>query len=287
LFCGLTGRWPPYEKNVEGWAKIGIRVAKGIDLEMQAIREAISDAVIVSIDPFFDIRLEHFGSLGRYLPSESEDDAIHKELITAAAVYPSSLAYGRVKPDHPLASFLKDHGVTADEIAWFEKHSARPDILGTNYYPDIAKFAKDGDFTRKGSVPLDKAAQEAATLVRNALTNAQSYFNLPVYLTETSAGLTAEAKIAYINALYDMVLDLRKEKFPLVGINWWPLFETIQWDYREKVDKPLVDFIYPGGWNNGLYVTKADPNGDLKRIRTSAADAYHVIIEKDLRYKWT
>ena len=38
-----------------------------------------------------------------------------------------------------------------------------------------------------------------------------------------------------------------------MGVNWWPLFETIQWDYRDKPDKPLVDFIYPGGWNNGLY----------------------------------
>jgi beta-glucosidase/6-phospho-beta-glucosidase/beta-galactosidase len=285
--CGLVGRWPPYEKNIDGWAKIGIRVAKGIDLEMQAIREATSDAVIVSIDPFFDMRLERYGSLDRYLPSGAENDSLHKELMTAAAVYPSSLAYGKVKAGHPLASFLKDHGVTADELAWFERNSARPDILGTNYYPDIAKFAKDGDFTRKGSVPLDRAAVGASALVKNALTNAQSYFSLPIYLTETSAGLTTEAKIAYINALYDMTLAFRKEKFLLVGINWWPLFETIQWDYREKVDKPLTDFIYPGGWNNGLYVTKADPNGDLKRIRTGAADAYHAIIEKDLRYKWT
>jgi beta-glucosidase/6-phospho-beta-glucosidase/beta-galactosidase len=286
LFCGLVGRWPPYEKNIDGWAKIGIRVAKGIDLEMQAIREATSDAVIVSIDPFFDMRLERYGSLDRYLPSGSENDSLHQELMTAAAVYPSSLAYGKVKAGHPLASFLKDHGVTADELAWFERNSARPDILGTNYYPDIAKFAKDGDFTRKGSVPLDKAAQEAISLVRDALIKMQSYFSLPVYLTETSAGLSTEAKIAYINGLYDMTLAFRKEKFPLVGINWWPLFETIQWDYREKVEKPLVDFIYPGGWNNGLYIIKAEPDGDLKRVRTDAAAAYHAIIEKDARYKW-
>ena len=65
--------------------------------------------------------------------------------------------------------------------------------------------------------------------------------------------LTDEAKIAYIEAFDEMAHELRRQKVPLVGINWWPLFETIQWDYREKVNKPLVDFIYPGSWNNGLY----------------------------------
>jgi hypothetical protein len=74
---------------------------------------------------------------------------------------------------------------------------------------------------------------------------------------------------------------MRKQKFPLVGINWWPLFDTIQWDYREKYDKPLVDFIYPGGWNNGLYVIEPQPDGDLKRVKTAAADAYHEVIQRD------
>jgi beta-glucosidase len=52
LFCGLTGRWPPYLKGPANWAKVGVQVAKGMVLEMEAIRGAISDAVIVSIDPF-------------------------------------------------------------------------------------------------------------------------------------------------------------------------------------------------------------------------------------------
>jgi hypothetical protein len=276
--CGLTGEWPPYAKSMEAWAKIGINVAKGIDLEMQSIREAIPDAVIVSVEAdLYD------SDPCRYMEQHlrSEDDGNHAESTMAAAFYPSSLAYGMVKSDHPFAHFLNDHGVTADQIEWFAKHSARPDDLGTNYYPNIEKLSKTG----ANGMPLDKAATEATSIVRNALTRAQSYFNLPVYLTETSTGLTTEAKIAYINALYDMVLALRKENFPLVGINWWPLFETIRWSYREKVDKPLTDFLIPGSWNNGLYVIKAEPDGDLRRVRTDAAGAYQAIIRKDASSK--
>ena len=76
---------------------------------------------------------------------------------------------------------------------------------------------------------------------------------------------------------------LPPEGVPFAGINWWPLFDTIQWDYREKVDKPLADFIYPGGWNNGLCVTKSQPNGDLKRVPTGAVSAYRELIPADLK----
>jgi hypothetical protein len=89
--------------------------------------------------------------------------------------------------------------------------------------------------------------------------------------------LTDSAKVAYINALFDMTRELLKQGVPFVGINWWPLFDTIQWDYREKVTKPLKDFIYKGGWNNGLYVTNPLPDGDLQRVKTPAADAYRAI----------
>ena len=277
LFCGLTGRWPPYHQKIESWVKIGVRVAKGMTLEAQAIREAIPDVVIVSVDPWF------VGSINNFLPASAKDGGAQaSEVQPAAAVYPASLAYGKLGPKHPFTDFLTSHGAQAEEIAWFQKHAQLPDILGYNYYPDIFNFAKDGDYTRKGTVPLEQAAHEAAGYVKQGLKTAQAYFKLPVYLTETSAGLKDSAKVAYIQALYDMVQELRRENVPMVGINWWPLFNTIQWDYREKPDNPLVDFIYPGGWNNGLYVIQPQPDGDLKRVKTPAADAYHDVIQRDL-----
>jgi len=94
--------------------------------------------------------------------------------------------------------------------------------------------------------------------------------------------LADSAKVAYIHALFDMTRELLKDGVPFVGINWWPLFDTIQWDYREKVSKPLQDFIYKGGWNNGLYVTNAQPDGDLQRVKTPAADAYRAISRRRL-----
>jgi beta-glucosidase len=266
IFCGLVGRWPPYQKSVESWTRIGVQVARAMVLETQAIRAAISDSVIVSVDPYF------YEAVDGFLPKGS-DPALRR----AAAVYPASLAYGKVQPDHPLSPFLVQHGAAPSDLAWFQTNHARPDILGYNYYPDIHAYRDFGDFTRHGSLPLDQAAKEAAGLVKSGIRQAQAYFNLPVYLTETSAGLADSAKVAYIHALFDMTRELKKERVPFVGINWWPLFDTIQWDYREKVTQPLKDFIYKGGWNNGLYVTNVLPDGNLQRVKTPAADAYRAI----------
>jgi len=273
-FCGLSGRWPPYRKSIEDWAAIGVRIAKGMVLEMEAIRRELSDAVIVSVDPFF------YGVVEPHLPPAPRNDPTRKELLRAAAAYPASLAYGKVAVDHPFAKILMEHKAPEADLAWFAKRAAKPDILGCNYYPSFAQ-PKPGEKAYDKDA-LDKSAQKAAEIVKRAILDSQTYFDLPVYLTETSGGLTTEAKIAYINALYDMVVELRREKVPLVGVNWWPLFDTIQWDYRENPDKPLADFIVPGGWNNGLYVTKPEANGNLNRVATPAVEAYREIVQKKI-----
>ncbi len=274
-FCGLWGRWPPYGKSLADWAKIGVRIAKGMVLETEAIRRTLADAAIVSVDPFF------YGVVEPHLPPAPPDDPVRRELLRAAAAYPASLAYGKVGIDHPFAKFLMEHEVSESDIGWFEKRAAKPDMLGCNNYPGFSQPIPNeatGDDRNK----LEKAAQKSAESVKKAILDSQTYFDLPVYLTETSGGLTTAAKIAYINALYEMISNLRRKKVPIVGVNWWPLFDTIQWDYRENLDKPLTDFIYPGGWNNGLYLIESEPDGNLKRIPTPAVEAYREVMRRKI-----
>ena len=277
LFCGLTGRWPPYQKSVEGWVKVGVACAKGMVLEMKAIRAVIPDAVIVSVDPWMN------GVVDQYLETP-KGDPHWPEVSPAADCYPASLAYGKVTAGHPFAAFLEKKGAKTSDIAWFEKNAALPDILGYNFYPDWAygwgesPAQRKNDYTKGGTVPSQKGAAEAAGYLTPGLIRAQRYFDLPVYLTETSAGQSDEARIAYIQALGDWVVSLHRQGIPLCGVNWWPLFDTIQWTYREEVELPLRDFIFEGGWNNGLYRIDARPDGDLKRTATAAVKAFHDMV---------
>jgi beta-glucosidase len=279
LFCGLTGRWPPYQKSAESWAKVGVAVAKGMVQEMRAIRTADPSAVIVSIDPWM------MGVVDSHILLP-KDDARWQEIGLASSCYPASLAYGKIDAANPFAAWLEKWGVPLRDMDWFRANARKPDILGYNFYPDFgfgwneSPENRTKDFTRGGTVAIQEAAREAVARITPGLVQAQRYFNLPVYLTETSAGLGIEARVAYIEALGEWVAELHRQSIPLRGINWWPLFETIQWDYREKPDKPLADFIYPGGWNNGLYATKPQPGGKLARVSTPAVEAFRTMIHR-------
>jgi hypothetical protein len=266
LCCGLTKRWPPYQESPEAWSRIGVAVAKGMALETQAIRAAIPDAVILSVECFAGA-----GGIESHIRLQKNDPR-WEEFELAAGYLPASLAYGKITENHPLGDFLIEHGVKKSELEWFGRNTAKPDFLGHNSYPAIEA---------KGGITLKQAAANAAAALEKGARQARKYFGLPVYITETSSGLLVEERVAYIEALGEMVARLRNERFPLVGLNWWPLFETIQWDYREQSDKPLVSFIRRGGWNNGLYEIEPKPDGELKRVPTKAVEAFRRMIQRN------
>lgn len=279
LTCGVgwATSWPPYHRSLKSWVRIGVRVAKGMVLTSQILRNTLKgQAVIVSAEALIP------GLLDPFLRPQFQRKAQYQALRDDLELYPSSLAYGQVEPDGLMAALLHAHGVESREVAWFRKHAQRPDYLGYNHYPDLMNFKpEDGDFTRGGHVPIRQAAHEAAGFVAKGLRHAHARFQLPVCLTETSAGLTAEAKVAYIQALGEMVLELRRDRFPLVGVTWWPLFQSVRWEFRDHPKKPLADFLNPGGWNNGLYAMAMGPGGDLRRIVTPAVQAYRDLIRQD------
>lgn len=272
--CGLWARWPPYRQSADAWARLGCHVAKAMILETQALREALPDPVLISAD----VSLEQ--ALAGSLPVMKERAGNTQEFRTAAALFPASLVYGKVDPDHPFAAFLEDCGATHQAIDWCYRHAQLPSVFGFNYYPDLFDFP-GGDFARESELPLAQAARQAVLLLAKRLREAQIWSGLPIYLTETSAGRQEQAKVAFILALYEGVCELRDSGLPLIGVNWWPLYETITWDYREQSEKPLEAFLQPGGWNNGLYTIVPQPAGDLKRVPTEAARAYRDVIERD------
>ena len=138
-------------------------------------------------------------------------------------------------------------------------------LLGYNFYPDL--FYKD-----LGAIALDEACEK---LFRD-LSEIHDGFGLPVYVMETSYGLNDEEKIQWIRALGQVCKQAREQELPLYGVNWWPLFDTIQWDYRDN-GKSVEDCIVPGGWNNGLYAINKKPGASLERVPTGAVAEFRTL----------
>ena len=274
LFCAGTGRWPPYANTPEAWSKLGVKLARALVLQSRAIRQEAPEAVLISAEPFV------FDNFARAALTANPEQKPSEQVLNDVALFPSSLAHGRVDPAHPLASFLVQNGVTDNEIKWFQTNFATPDIHGVNYYPEIEVRELEGDYANADATSLGAAARKAAQYTEERCRLAYAYHRAPIYLTETSAGLTTEKKTAYLEALYQSVLGMRADGIPIRGVNWWPLFDTIQWEYREQTARPVEAFIKPGGWNNGLYVSSAE-GGDMRRVHTPAADTYREIIRRD------
>jgi dTDP-4-dehydrorhamnose reductase len=175
--------------------------------------------------------------------------------------FPASLAYGLVTAETQLAGFLLECGCRDEQLAWFAAHPEPPDLLGFNFYP--------------GEGISDPVAARETLLQRARDTHA--LLPLPLYLTETSAGLTEPEKLAWIGALGEFFTQAWSEGLPLRGLNWWPLYETIQWHYRDNT-KTVEECIEPGGWNNGLYTIAPQPSGRLERRPTAAVAAYRELL---------
>lgn len=263
-YGGFSAYWPPYLTGIDGWVKVGLNIGRGMRMTTQALRAELPDVVLISADCLVspdpaDVQ-EHLGVTMR--AEEREDFGYQIQS------FPASLAYGKVRPDHPFGQALIRTGTTTEELAWFNTNAQLPDIVGHNYYPVC--FDQEGITDEEG---LGKAVLELQTRLERAL----AFFGRPVYLSETSAGYNDKQKAAWMHAACDVIMKLRAKDMPVVGMNWWPLFETVQWEYRDNT-KTITECIYPGTWNNGLYTINQQFDGTLVRMRTDAVDAYRALV---------
>jgi len=263
-YSGLTAYWPPYLTGIDGWLRVGRNIATGMVLTTEALRTELSDAVVISADCLASPHPDQVqAQLGGFVPEEVRADFAYQ-----VRTFPASLAYGAVSPSGPFAAMLRDAGMPEPELAWFTTHAQAPDIVGHNFYP--ACF--------ENTTGLDHGRLKAATDELEArLQQAALFFHRPTYLTETSAGHTDEQKRAWMHAAHEAITRLRARGIQVVGMNWWPLFETLQWDYRDTT-RTVAESIRPGGWNNGLYLIEEQFDGTLARVPTGAVAAYRDLI---------
>jgi hypothetical protein len=259
MFSGSRGTWPPNLKGLEGWYKLNLPVAKAMVLASRNIREVLNGKVtLISAECFWPPSPDDILKATGIHPLQQEGDDVLLDYM------PASLAYGKIRPESAIAQALVKLGTPATEFDWFLQNAQMPDIFGFNFYP-YGWPEKMNDVQAKADSCIRRCRKVSAT------------FGLPIYITETSGGLTTEQKIIWIQQVRRIIADLRQSQVPIVGVNWWPLFDTIQWFYREN-GRSVEDCIVPGGWNNGLYVIDKSTPGQLTRVKTDAANEYRKLV---------
>ena len=250
---GEDGVWPPYWTEAGGWCQLSLALAKAIVLASRALRDAASATCLISAEC-------NSKSIYKILAPAADLPNLNLGSALFHRLFPASLSYGKILPDDPLVQVLNRLGYDDNDFSWFLENAEIPDIVGYNYYPNLEIIT-----------PV-----EAREMLYRELNEVQSGLGRPIYLAETSAGLTDIKKMQWIRQLRELNALAQKQKFPLCGINWWPLFETIQWSYRDN-GKSVEDCIVPGGWNNGLYVINKERGASLERIPTGAVAEFRTL----------
>jgi beta-glucosidase len=258
IFCGEDGRWPPYLSGDDGFVQIVRALVRGIVTAQAAIDDVTGG----------ESTFVHVEATQRYAvadgPVPEEVAFLRRRLFLI-----EDLLTGRVDDAHELVGFLRTHGFGDDDLAWCRDNTAHPDVMGVNYYPHLTTVAA-GDGPRAGWPRVDGGTEGLEELMRAF----SERYGAPVFLTETSQTGSAEERIAWLDASVATMLALRDDGVEVAGYTWWPLFDLVDWDYREGI-KPAADYLV----RMGMYDLRPDDVGRLERMHTPVVDRFRMHAE--------
>jgi beta-glucosidase len=212
-FCGLRGIWPPHLVGDEGWARVVVSIADGIQQTTRAIRQADPDAKIV-----------HVEAVQLY---STDDDALWEDVLEwrRRAWLPTDLVIGRLGADG--AEWLERQGIPAATIDRLLAGGVEPDLIGINYYPELSP---------RELVRIDgRVAHVAENRGRHGLIEAAADFyeryGIPLMVTETAAEGDDDHRIQWLEEVLHAVELLDQRSIPVVGLTWWPLFDFVDWSW--------------------------------------------------------
>ncbi|HLR96599.1 MAG TPA: family 1 glycosylhydrolase [Jiangellaceae bacterium] len=248
-WCGRDGRWPPYLTGEDGYVKIVTAVAEGMSRAQAAIHTADPDAEIVLVDAGLRWSGTQFPGLSR----------AHLEEWRFVA---TDLYLGRVVTGHPMYSYLREHGISAQQLDWFRENAKVADVMGVNYYPGFTTISFDSN---GAEVPGEGGVDGLLDLVRAY----HERYELPIAITETSRNESTEAKVEWLTESLGAIDQLRDDGVPIVGYTWFPFLSLIDWDYRDATDSP------DNHWNHlGLVDLRRTAGDVLERVPNAALDTF-------------
>lgn len=276
-FTGARAIWPPYESGDAGWARVIVGVSAGIQAAIKAIKAAQPGAIIAHVEA------THVWETG------DVELVAHRDALRLRNFLPTDLVFGRVTPDHALYSWLIGVGIDANALARFQEPCPRPDLIGVNFYPELSCR----ELVRIDGEPVGVAYNGWDAGLRQVTEEFWERYGVPVFVSET--GVEGEPKhlASWIDAVAALAVELRAEGVDLRGITWWPLFDFVDWswgsgggiveEFYTRIDGVISPVIPPPPSAGiaayfrrmGLW-TLAENDGEIIRIRTSAATAFAV-----------
>lgn len=228
-FCGLYGLWYPHQNNDVSFFRILYNECKATALAMQAIRRVNPDALLVHTE---DIGKTHATPMLQYQADfENKRRWIGLDLLC-----------GMVDESHDLYEYLLKHGLTADELKYFQENPCPPDIMGFNHYITSERFLDENLATypvhthgRNGKhayadVEAVRSAQALLAGPKELLQEAWERYHKPLAITEAHLHCGREDQLRWLEYIVQAAKSLEASGVDFRGVTVWSLFGAYGWD---------------------------------------------------------
>ncbi len=249
-YCGRLGWWPPHERGWSGFLRVMLGACRGIVETVRAIRAVEPESLIAHVDATDLYQAERV---------EDAPHAAHRQEIVFLAL---DLISGRVRPGHPLQSWLLQHGTAEADLAWFQERAIDLPLIGINLYPMFT--GKVGRRDARGGLRWTMPYASAEIIDRLAELYWERY-RAPIFISETASVGPVRRRAAWLADSVEAVRRVRARGIPLVGYTWWPMFALVTWAYRQGTHPPDYYLKQMGLW---------DLNAALERLPTPLVASY-------------
>jgi beta-glucosidase len=225
-FCGQRAIWPPYLAGDEGWARVVVSVADGIQRTIEALRREQSRACIVHVEAAYVVSTED-----ARLVRAVEETRLRSTL-------PTDLVLGRVDTSHPGANWLLGNSIGSGELERLRVNAAELDVIGVNYYPELSCR----ELVSHNGAVHQVAVNGWTAGLEQILRSVHERYDRPLLLSETAVEGDEPLQLAWLEDLDVALAQLRSTGLPILGCTWWPMFDFVDWSIA-SAGRSIEEFL--------------------------------------------
>jgi beta-glucosidase/6-phospho-beta-glucosidase/beta-galactosidase len=214
-FSALYGWWNERLSSDAAFVRAVVNLSRAHELAVLAILAERPDAIFLQSES-----IERFHPAGRGAAGMA--DRRNAQMLLAL-----DLTLGRALPDE-MARYLRDHGVSSDEIAFFRADRAPGQrLLGLDYYATCEhRIAASGRCTTSRKKPEGLARVAAAYYER---------YKIPLFHSETHH--ISRFAVGWLAEQWREILALRGAGIPVHGFTWYSLTDQMDWQHALRVER--------------------------------------------------
>ena len=274
-FSGLYGLWYPHGRDALTFLRILLNELRATVLAMREIRTVNARAQCVQTE-----------DLGRVYSTPKL--LYQAEFENERRWLGFDVLMGRLGPDHALYNWMLKVGIGLQELAFFERESCPPDILGINHYITSNRFLDErisrypphchGGNGRERYADIEAVRVEVVRFESPAslLRDAWERYRLPIAVTEVHMGCTRDEQMRWLVEMWNAARTVASEVADVRALTAWSLLGAYDWDSLVTLDRGHYE---PGAFDLRGGAPRPTALCDVLRAFASGAEPEHPILD--------